>query len=78
MRSVLESVGGTVVKDSTPQEQTAVTERRDGIEDALEQVRMLLRRLRYGSVNVIVQDGVVVQIDCTEKRRLRSAGNSTR
>jgi len=27
--------------------------------------------LRFGSVNVIVQDGVVVQIDRTEKRRLR-------
>ncbi len=29
-----------------------------------------LRGLRFGSVNVIVQDGVVVQIDRLEKKRL--------
>jgi hypothetical protein len=28
--------------------------------------------LRFGSVNIVVQDGVVIQIDRTEKRRLRS------
>jgi len=37
-----------------------------------QQIREALRGLRYGTVNVIVQDGVVVQIDRTEKRRLRS------
>jgi hypothetical protein len=30
-----------------------------------------IRGLRFGSVVIIVQDGVVVQIDRTEKRRLR-------
>jgi hypothetical protein len=34
-------------------------------------IRDALRGLRYGTVNVIVQDGVVVQIDRTEKRRVR-------
>jgi len=29
-----------------------------------------LRGLRFGSVNIVVQDGVVVQIDRTEKRRV--------
>jgi hypothetical protein len=37
----------------------------------LQQIRDALRGLRFGTVNVIVQDGVVVQIDRTEKRRLR-------
>ena len=37
----------------------------------LEQIREALQGLRFGSVNVVVQDGVVVQIDRTEKRRLR-------
>ena len=41
------------------------------IDDALNQIRDSLRGLRYGSVNIIVQDGVVIQIDRTEKRRLR-------
>jgi len=30
-----------------------------------------LRGLRFGVVSIIVQDGVIVQIDRTEKRRLR-------
>lgn len=38
----------------------------------LHQIRDALRGLRFGSVNVIVQDGVVIQIDRTEKRRLRT------
>ncbi|MFN7892232.1 MAG: YezD family protein [Pirellula sp.] len=42
---------------------------------SLEQIGGALRGLKFGSVNVIVQDGVVVQIDRTEKLRLR---NSTR
>lgn len=33
-------------------------------------VRDALRDLRYGSVTVIVQDGIIVQIDRTEKIRL--------
>jgi hypothetical protein len=41
------------------------------IDDELNQIRDSLRGLRFGSVNIIVQDGVVIQIDRTEKRRLR-------
>jgi hypothetical protein len=37
---------------------------------ALEQIRDALRGLRYGQVTIIVQDGVVVQIDRTERKRL--------
>ena len=37
----------------------------------LASVREALRGLQFGSVNIIVQDGVVVQIDRTEKRRVR-------
>lgn len=43
----------------------------------LASVREALRGLQFGSVNIIVQDGVVVQIDRTEKRRVRrSEGHS--
>jgi len=42
----------------------------------LQQIQQALRGLRYGAVNIIVQDGVVVQIDRTEKRRLRNGGAS--
>jgi hypothetical protein len=37
----------------------------------IEQIRQSLRGLRFGTVTIIVQDGVVVQIERTEKRRLR-------
>jgi hypothetical protein len=37
----------------------------------LAQIRDALRGLRYGTVSIIVQDGVVVQIDRLEKRRIR-------
>jgi hypothetical protein len=39
--------------------------------EALNAIRHALRNLRYGQIVVIVQDGVVVQVDRTERRRLR-------
>jgi hypothetical protein len=39
------------------------------VEVAFDQIRQALRGLRYGDVTVTVQDGVVVQIERTERRR---------
>ena len=39
--------------------------------DEIQEVTDALRGLRFGVVQVVVQDGVVVQIERTEKRRLR-------
>ena len=39
--------------------------------DEVQEVADALRGLRFGVVQVVVQDGVVVQIERTEKRRLR-------
>ena len=36
----------------------------------LERIKDALRGLRFGEVTVIVQDGVVVQVERTEKLRL--------
>ena len=36
----------------------------------LEEIRKAIHSLRFGSIQVIVQDGRVVQIDKTEKIRL--------
>ena len=47
---------------------SAVDDHRDA---ELRQIQDALRGLKYGAVSIIVQDGVVVQIDRTEKRRLR-------
>jgi hypothetical protein len=38
--------------------------------EELDRVHEALRGLNYGAVTVVVQDGVVVQIDRTEKIRL--------
>jgi hypothetical protein len=39
----------------------------------LEVVANALRSLRFGQVTVIVQDGVIVQIERTERTRMRRA-----
>ncbi|RLS31014.1 MAG: DUF2292 domain-containing protein [Planctomycetota bacterium] len=41
---------------------------------AIDRIDDALRDLRYGSVLAIVQDGVVVQIERTEKTRLTRPG----
>ena len=52
------------------------TERDAAPDETLTQIRDSLRGLKFGSVNIIVQDGVVIQIDRTEKRRLRGNRNN--
>jgi hypothetical protein len=46
-----------------------------GYEDdsPLRHIEEALRGLRYGTVTVVVQDGVVVQIDRTDRLRLAAA-----
>jgi hypothetical protein len=64
--------GGTVMTEPVAnQGRTSAAEREVAPDDALHQIRESLRGLKFGSVNIIVQDGVIIQIDRTEKRRLR-------
>lgn len=63
--------GESSVSVATPGPLAAAREERD---QELTSIREALRGLRYGSVNIIVQDGVIVQIDRTEKRRVRQKG----
>jgi hypothetical protein len=37
----------------------------------LAEIEAAIKRVRHGVVQIIIQDGVVVQIDRTEKQRLR-------
>ena len=41
-------------------------------DDELREVAASLRGMRFGSVTIVIQDGVIIQIDKTEKRRLRN------
>ena len=43
---------------------------RDESQDAYDRIVAALRGLRYGSVTAVVQDGVVIQVERTEKIRL--------
>jgi hypothetical protein len=36
----------------------------------IEEIREAVEKIRFGTVQLIIQDGRVVQIDTTEKRRL--------
>jgi len=47
--------------------------RGDSQAEAADQVAAALKGLRFGHVTVTVQDGVIVQIDRTERRRFRRA-----
>lgn len=38
--------------------------------EGIERIQAALRGLRFGSVTAVVQDGVIVQVDRTEKVRL--------
>ena len=68
------SGGGVVVLDPNSQQTKLTSEEQAApADDAINQIRDALRGLRYGSVNIIVQDGVIIQIDRTEKRRLRNS-----
>ncbi len=54
---------------------------RDPAQQDLSIVKSALTGLQYGSVTIIVQDGVIIQVDRTEKRRLqqnKSNGSSTK
>jgi hypothetical protein len=43
-----------------------------------EEIARAIARIRYGSVVVQIQDGVVVQIESTEKRRFPAPASSPR
>jgi hypothetical protein len=49
--------------------------------EGMDRIQAALRGLRFGSVTAVVQDGVIVQVDRTEKVRLggtRVTGPQTR
>jgi hypothetical protein len=49
--------------------------RQEQLELALVHIREALCGIQYGTVHITVHEGVVVQIDRTEKRRLQGRGD---
>jgi hypothetical protein len=64
------SSGGVYVSEAVSQHASYGEERESVGDFTLEEIRASLKNLRYGSVTIIVQDGVIIQIDRTEKKRL--------
>lgn len=60
----------TTLSSTPPAPRLATEEAEDRIDEALGKIRSALRGLRYGTVSAVVQDGVVVQVERTEKVRL--------
>jgi hypothetical protein len=48
----------------------------DRAHDGLDRISAALRGLRYGTVTAVVQDGVVVQVERTERFRLEKRERS--
>jgi hypothetical protein len=42
-----------------------------GRDHEMEKIRVAVQGIRFGEVRVVIQDGVIVQIDRVEKQRLR-------
>lgn len=53
-----------------PGEVEAATMARNRVNEALGRIESALRGLRFGTVTAIVQDGVVVQVERTERVRV--------
>jgi hypothetical protein len=62
---------GPIMSHETPTATNGPT-RQLPSEDELREIAASLRGLRFGSVSIVVQDGVIIQIDRTEKKRLRT------
>jgi len=59
--------------DTRSQVSKAETSEEANQNQSLQRIHDALRGLRYGSVTIIVQDGLVIQIDRLEKFRIRSS-----
>jgi hypothetical protein len=56
---------------SDPTGASAPASREQNLQWALQQIEALLRDLRYGALTLVVQDGVIVQVERTERHRYR-------
>lgn len=41
------------------------------IETCLNEVKSILKNLKYGTITIVVQDGIPIQLDTTQKKRFK-------
>jgi hypothetical protein len=63
--------------DTPSPPEPAPTEPEPRNRNALRYVEEALRGLQFGALTIIVQDGVVVQVERTERRRFQRAGRKS-
>ncbi len=59
--------------DSSP---SGITKDKQVHESELQQIRHALQGLKFGQVTIVMHDGAIVQIERTEKRRIRPSKSS--
>jgi|688.fasta_scaffold30243_6 hypothetical protein len=59
--------------DSSP---SGITKDKQIHESELQQIRQALQGLKFGQVTIVMHDGAMVQIERTEKRRIRPSKSS--
>jgi hypothetical protein len=62
------SMASKVISSRDDEETDGLTLDRD---NELEQIRKAVKGIRFGEVRVIIQDGLIVQIERVEKQRIR-------
>jgi hypothetical protein len=67
--TVMAEMGSHAMEERTRAEQGSAEAAR--LEPTLEHVRQALVGLKFGEVSIIVQDGVIVQVDRIERKRFR-------
>ena len=43
----------------------------NAVENCLKEVKSILKDLKYGTITIVVQDGIPIQLDTTEKKRFK-------
>jgi hypothetical protein len=67
----------TAMSQDSPPITAPIASPRLPTDEELREIAASLRGMRFGSVNIVVQDGVIIQIDRTEKKRLRNRRESS-
>ncbi|MEG0471590.1 MAG: YezD family protein [Solibacillus sp.] len=48
-----------------------MTKKTNNFDEVLENIKQSLETLKYGSITLVVQDGIIIQIEKNEKIRLK-------
>ncbi|MGN0549708.1 MAG: DUF2292 domain-containing protein [Acutalibacteraceae bacterium] len=50
---------------------TNKTQKDQAIEKCLDEIRTILKDLQFGTISIVVQDGIPIQLETTNKKRFK-------